>query len=317
LKKPLIAGQFFPEKNVKIVAELLKKTLTPNQTICQGLYDRGERSFMHAFCTTKLTHHQLNNGKVWSPAQDVLAFALPVHFPEGTSVDRLKFYPLLKEDYLESQVTSYSRKVEGDIMSLNIVSKKDEFPIDTDLLFEQTIAKLRLMGGIGAIVDVIQVKSVELPSGKSFEKFIGSESLPYWYFRSPHQDNSWNSVTNSFRLNSFSLSKEALRLFSLSIRQTDSSTQFLLLWLALESQIGRGPKMKQFFQGKYACDEIVTLIPKLSKIRGDFVHKGKIVDKPFSLEFLFLLFRLSCIRDAREFKVAEDHLKSLRVELVF
>ncbi len=193
MEKPITVGEFMPDK-VEL-AGLLKNKLVPNDVIIKELCRQGARSLMHAFCITKLTNEQMV-GKLWSPVKGVRAFHAILNFEERKVIDRPLNYPTSVEDYIKMKVVSYPRYIEGKVMSLYIACGEPDFPMKRDDLFKLTVSKLRLMGGAGAIVDVVQIKNISLPDGKTSEAH-DVPPISSWHMRGPHSDDSWNEAEKS------------------------------------------------------------------------------------------------------------------------
>ena len=104
-----------------------------------------------------------------------------------------------------------------------------------------------------------------------------------------------------FPVQNFNISGEARYFFELALQQKETELIFLFLFIALESEVGKGPRLKQFFASHGCSDVVVKKVAELSKKRGDVVHSGRrCVDIPDCI-FCFMLFRIAvCVGDSEK-----------------
>jgi hypothetical protein len=194
------------------------------------------------------------------------------------------------------------RHVEGDLLELGVAYREDSHQQEVNAIIDETICSVRFSGGMSAALEEVCRITDHLDSDQySFQ--YGPHLIRHYFLRGPDLDCSWDSLSSTFSLRDFSMKPEARTLLDLSFSQTNPAVQFLLLWLALEAQVGNGPRIKQLADKRLKSRKLANEVGRLAKARGDFAHKAESKIGSNDILSLFLILRAFCIQDQAQMSI--------------
>ena len=274
--------------------------LTPGPKILKSFVDEGYKNLHFSLVKSYLPLEQNGKLRVLSPALNTLALPVVVNF-DRRLVDSLEIDVFKVNEELKSEAKLITKKVYGNTLTVYIITKDDVFKEDEEHLLAAVLSEVRFLGGLSAATELLASRDFDLQAGTDHLEFRGS-TIDHWILDENSTTSTWDPNREDFPHLNFTLCPEAALLLNGSYYQKEISLMFLMIWLALEAQVGNGPRLKQHFQKIGTEPQILSLITKLSKVRGDLSHRGKKIRSIDPVYQTFNLLRLAAIDNQEQFR---------------
>lgn len=216
-----------------------------------------------------------------------------------TELDLLTQFPLDACEYngrIRYLTNKYTRYLSGYFLGVHVAVKSEKNISKSYGEIDRCVAYVRLTAGGSAALKEIYVDQFDLGRGKHGSYFEAPKVHGY-NWTGPHPDNSFSDQDKSFNFDNFEIGDDARIFLDLALANENPSIRFLMLWSAMESQIGKGPRAKQFFQNKGCSSAQLERFSELAKLRGHLAHKGHTPVRSEDYFDLFKVFRIACLAD--------------------
>ena len=284
--------------------------LTAPEDLKNDLRSRGFSHALLSFWVSKLNDEQVAALPIELPPPRFLAIRFLTQFHDD-SISLRGHDMVVRNNHVAFLRSIKKRRVEGKYLFLGAAFQEENDASEASRIIDKMVIETRLAGGIGAAAEEVY-RAIDHINNDQFSFQFGPIVIQHYFLDGPDDDNTWNTAISKFTARHFSMSDDAATLFNLAVQQKDQGTRFLLLWLALESQVGVGPRVKQFFEHSMKSKRLSSLVARLGKIRGGLAHQGKFKAENGDELLLFFLLRISCLADSSEQKSA---IKSLEMHL--
>lgn len=273
------------------------------------LVGKGHRYATLTFWVSKVADEQIEALPISLPPPMFTAFRAMAGL--GSSEVVLREHDMvIRNGHVAFLRSTRKRPADGKYLLLGIAFDSFEQTKAASEWIRRAVNETRLSAGLGAAITCAYETTDHLDGAQS--SFRTAEFTYYYYYSAEQDiDNSWHEGNSQFYLRDFDIKPEAEQLLHLSLENGNASVRFLLTWLALEAQVGGGPRIKQFFQGVTKSPFLRSHAGKLSKeiehlasVRGELAHKGRFKSRPFDYPLLYLLLRIACLKSASQREVA-------------
>ncbi len=203
-----------------------------------------------------------------------------------------------EEFYLRSDI--YKPRLEGRYLRIIHAYEREEHSEYIEKYIIHTINLLRLRYGFAAAVECAVTVTREFYPPKISVKSLNGKLITAFgdgcngnlFF-----ENGVNAGVKNIEVST--LKVETSILMNEAMNNSNMRDRFLLLWIALEAQIGKGDKRRKFCKDELCSKKINAEMKRLHDIRGGIVHidgqtlKNKI--QPIDVHTLFELIRISAL----------------------
>lgn len=262
------------------------------------LLQRGLNIAYSSFWVTRMTETQIS--KIEPPRS--LSHHLVMISKEKIKERRMRFNvwtPIEMDSHLAFERSATEIPTNGNLLCICVATKRqNEYEKTAVDLLKRSIAKIRLVGGFGGAIHENLFLREDLENG-SVSSWPIEKKIWHHYLSGPFVDSLWNDAIQIFPVQNFKISREAGYFFELALQQKEAELIFIFLFIALETEVGKGPRLKQFFSSLRCSEVVVRKVAELSSKRGDVVHSGRRCIEIPDCIFCFMLFRIAvCVDDS-------------------